>query len=67
MKNYKILIINTKTGEIYKSFNEFSKTKKYLIAKYRAILYFEKDLSFKITRLVKKPGLQMSIYDIINN
>jgi len=66
MKNYKVLIVNIKSGEILLDQNEFSKTKKYLIKKYKLLYYFEKNIRIKITRLIKKPGTQMSILDIIN-
>lgn len=66
MKNYKILIVNKLTGEILLDQNEFSKTKKYLSKKYKLLYYFEKNISIKITRLIKKPGIQMTILDIIN-
>ena len=66
MKNYKVLIVNKLTGEILLDQNEFSKTKKYLSKKYKLLYYFEKNISIKITRLIKKPGIQMTILDIIN-
>lgn len=66
MKNYKILIVSTKDGEILLDENEFSKTKKYLIKKYKRLYYFKKNIRIEITRLIRKPGTQMTISDIIN-
>lgn len=68
MKNYNITITSKKTGTVIQSFTELSNTKKFLQKKYDLKHMLDKDKpKIIIERLIRNPGIQVNIFDIIKD
>jgi hypothetical protein len=66
MKNYRIKVTDRKTKEVLEDHTALSNSKKYLDEKYRARYRFHPNLvSVKINRLIRKPGIQVNLLDMI--
>lgn len=66
MKNYRIKIICKKSNTLINDFNELSNTKKFLQRKYELKHLFDKNKpKITVERLIRNPGKQMNIFDII--
>jgi hypothetical protein len=66
MKNFRIKIIDKKSNDLINDFTEISATKKFLETKYNSKYRFSyPDYKITIERIVKKHGIQMNIFDII--
>jgi hypothetical protein len=66
MKSYSVKCVDNKNKKVIIEFNEMSNTKKYLETKYNSKYRFSyPDCKILVERIIKKPGKQMDIFDII--
>lgn len=68
MKNFKVLVTDRKTREVLEDHTEIAKSEKVLREKYHIRYRFHKNIvSIKIERLIREPGVQVDLLDMIKD
>jgi hypothetical protein len=66
MKNFKVLVIDRKTKQVLEDHTEIGKTLKLVEERYRIRYRFHPNqVSVKVERLIKEPGVQTNLIDMI--